>query len=89
MKNRYDGIPGKEAGRLSKLSKMNEEHHNANNAFVKKHEAMAATLGMKKVVHLDEKYMQFDSCMISDGEHAQELARHLTKGIDEKAFPVK
>lgn len=70
-------------------SKMNEAQHNANNAFVKKHEAMAASMGMKKSVMLDEKYMKFDSCMISDGEHAQEFGRKLTAGIDEKAFPVK
>lgn len=89
MKNRYDGIPGREAAHLSKLSKMNQSEHSANNAFVKKHEAMAATLGMKKDVHLDSKYMQFDQCMISDGDHAQEFARKLTSGIDEKAFPVK
>ena len=87
--DRYDGIPGKEAAHLSRMSKMNEAQHNANNAFVKKHEAVAAAMGMKKVVHLDEKYMRFDQCMISDGEHAQEFARHLTKGLDEKAFPVK
>lgn len=67
---------------------MYESEHNSNNAFVKKHQAMAATMGMKEG-RLDERYMYFDSCMISDGEHAQELARHLTSDLDKKAFPVK
>lgn len=89
MKNRYDGRPGREAAHLKKANQMNETEHNANNAFVKKHEAMAASMGMKKVVNLEERYMKFDSCMISDGEHAQEFGRKLTAGIDEKAFPVK
>jgi hypothetical protein len=68
---------------------MYQSEHNANDAFVKKHQAMAATMGMKTSVNLDEKYMRFDSCMVSDGEHAQEFGRKLTAGIDEKAFPVK
>lgn len=89
MKSRYDGIPGREAARSGKLNRMYESEHNANNAFVKKHEAMAASMGMKKSVNLEGKYMNFDACMISDGEHAQEFGRKLTSGIDEKAFPVK
>lgn len=89
MKHRYDGIPGKEAANLNRRQNMQEAQHNANNAFVKHHEAVLESMGMKKAVHLDEKYMKFDACMISDGEHAQEFARSLTKGIDEKAFPVK
>ncbi len=89
MKNRYDGIPGKEAANLNRRQKMQEAQHNANDAFVKKHQAMAESMGMKKSVTLEEKYMRFDSCMISDGQHAQELARTLTKGLDDKAFPVK
>lgn len=42
-----------------------------------------------KAPNLTAEYMNFDSCMISDGEHAQELARNVTKGMDKEAFPVK
>ncbi len=42
-----------------------------------------------KAPNLEGRYMNFDSCMISDGEHAQELARDATKGLDKEAFPVR
>lgn len=79
---------GKEAGRAKQLGKKFEAEHSSNNAFVKHHQAMDMSMGMK-AANLEEKYMKFDACMISDGEHAQAFARDLTKGIDEKAFPVK
>jgi len=89
MKSRYDGIPGKEAANLNRRQKMQESQHNANDAFVKRSQAALKSMGMKTSVNLDNKYMNMDACMINDGEHAQEFARDLTKGIDEKAFPVK
>jgi hypothetical protein len=89
MKNRYDGIPGKEADRSRKLNKMYQAEHSSNNEFVKKQQAMTAGMGMKTSVNLAEKYTNIDACMISDGEHAQEFARKLTSGFDKKAFPVK
>jgi hypothetical protein len=67
---------------------MYQSEHGSNNAFVRNHQAMTATMGMKEG-RLEDRYMHFDSCMISDGEHAQELARDLTAGLDKKAFPVK
>lgn len=88
MKSRYEGIRSREAGKANKLQKMYESEHHSNNAFVKNHEAMTATMGMHHA-NLEERYMNFDSCMISDGEHAQEFGRHLTTGLDKKAFPVK
>ena len=89
MKSRYDGIPGKEAGRLSKMDRMYQSEHSESNSFVKKGQNALESLGMKKEVHLNEKYMRMDQCMISDGEHAQKFARELTGGLDKKAFPVK
>lgn len=89
MKNRYDGIPSREAAKSEKLNRMYESEHNANNAFVKKNEAAMQSLGMKKAVNLEGKYMMMDACMVSDGEHAQSFARSLTAGLDKKAFPVK
>lgn len=68
---------------------MYQNEHSSNNAFVKRNENALESLGMKKEVHLDAKYMKFDQCMISDGEHAQSFARELTAGLDKKAFPVK
>lgn len=71
------------------MDKMYQNEHSENNSFVKRNQNALESLGMKKEVRLDEKYMQFDQCMISDGEHAQAFARDLTAGIDKKAFPVK
>jgi hypothetical protein len=33
--------------------------------------------------------MKFDACMVSNGAHAQEFAKELTRGIDHEAFPVR
>ncbi len=33
--------------------------------------------------------MEFNAYMCNNGEHAQELARDVTKGLDKVAFPVK
>jgi len=67
---------------------MFERDHEGNNAFVRKHEAMTASMG-GKAPNLESRYMNFDSCMVSDGEHAQEFARDLARPLDKKAFPVK
>lgn len=88
MKDRYDGMKGKEATIANKRQKMFESEHSSMNAFIKNHQAMTATMGAK-APNLEERYMNFDSCMVSDGEHAQELARDLTTGLDKKAYPVK
>lgn len=71
-----------------KLQSKFQSEHSSNNAFVKKQEAVLASMGMKPA-NLQEKYMHFDACMINDGEHAQSFARDLTAGLDKKAYPVK
>lgn len=55
---------------------------------MREHQAMTAVMGAK-APNLEERYMNFDSCMISDGEHAQSFGRELTAGLDKKAYPVK
>ena len=65
-----------------------EAEHSAKNAFVKAQEMKLAKMGAK-APNLTGEYMNFDSCMVSDGMHAQEFAREATKGLDKDAFPVK
>lgn len=65
-----------------------EAESSANNAFVKKQQAELARMGGKSP-NLSPKSMEFNSYMCNNGEHAQELARDITKGLDKIAFPVK
>lgn len=88
MKDGYEKVKSREGARANERQKMFEEHHNRNNAFVREHESMTASMGAK-APNLEGRYMNFDSCMVSDGMHAQEFARDLTHGLDKKAFPVK
>lgn len=67
---------------------MFERDHASNNAFVRKHEAMTASMG-GKAPNLEDKSMHFNAYMCNNGEHAQELARDLAGPLDKKAFPVK
>lgn len=55
---------------------------------MKKQQAMVAPMS-GKAPNLDGMYMNFDSCMVNNGSHAQEFGRELTAGLDKKAFPVK
>ena len=74
--------------RLSERHALMDKTHAGNNAFVRKHQAMTAVMGGKNPV-LRKEYEYYDACMVSDGKHAQEMARALTKGLDKKAYPVK
>ena len=38
---------------------------------------------------LEERSMEFNAYMCNNGEHAEELAREITGGLDKVAFPVK
>lgn len=65
-----------------------EAEHSANNAFVKKQQAeLSKHAG--KLPSLKPASMDFNAYMCNNGEHAQETARDITKGIDKVAFPVK
>jgi hypothetical protein len=88
MKDGYEMTRNREAARSNERQRIFEAQHTSNNAFVREHEAMTATMGAK-APDLQSRYMNFDSNMVSDGLHAQEFARGLTHGLDKKAFPVK
>lgn len=88
MKNRYDGSPSKEAAMAKTRQNRYQSEHNANNAFVKKVQAEQARHA-GRVPNMNPEMMDFCSYMSNDGEHAQELARDATMGLDKVAFPVK
>lgn len=88
MKSRYDGAPGKDAGMANTRQKRYEAEHNATNQFVKKVQNEQARHAAK-APNLKGEAMEFNAYMCNDGEHAQELARDVTKGMDKVAFPVK
>ena len=60
----------------------------SNNAFVKREQERMKSMMGDRPAQKAECY-KFNAYMSNDGEHAEELARKVTKGIDEKAFPVK
>ena len=88
MKSRYDGAPGKEAMIANVRQKRLEAEHSAKNAFVKKVQAEQAKHAGRPP-KLEGKSMEFNAYMCNNGEHAQELARDVTKGMDKVAFPLK
>jgi hypothetical protein len=88
MKSRYDNMPGKEAAIANSRQARLEAEHSAKNAFVKKHQAETARMAGRPP-KLEGKSMEFNAYMCNNGEHAQEFARDITKGLDKVAFPVK
>jgi hypothetical protein len=88
MKNRYDGVPGKDSAMAMTRHKRHEAEHSATNAFVKKVQNEQAIHGGRPPV-LPEAAMEFNAYMMNNGAHAQELAMEITKGLDKVAFPVK
>lgn len=88
MKNRYDGNPGKEAAIANTRQGRMEAEHNATNQFVKKVQNEQGKYA-GKAPDLKGESMMFNAYMCNDGEHAQEFARDITKGLDKVAFPVK
>lgn len=67
---------------------MGESQHNAANAFVKRNQNEKDRMA-GHAPKLEDKYSNFDACMMNNGMHAQELASSLTKGLDKEAFPVR
>lgn len=88
MKNRYDGNPGKEASMAKVRQSRMEAEHSAKDAFVKKVQNEQAKHG-GRAPNMSPDMMDFCSYMSNNGEHAQELAREITAGLDKVAFPVK
>jgi len=88
MKSRYDGNPGKEASIANVRQSRMEAMHSATNQFVKKvQSAQAKHAG--QAPNLKAESMEFNAYMCNNGEHAQELAKDITAGLDPVAYPVK
>lgn len=68
--------------------KMSESQHNSSNEFVKREQVARESMAGKNP-ELKSEAMEMNAYMCNNGEHAQELARSLTSGLDKKAFPVK
>ncbi len=88
MKNRYDGSPGKEASIAKSMHSRMEAEHSAKDAFVKKVQAEQAKHAGRSP-DLKAESMHLNAYMCNNGEHAQELAREVTAGLDKVAFPLK
>jgi hypothetical protein len=88
MMDRYDGLKGKESANANSRQRRLEAEHAAKDAFVKKSQAERARLA-GKAPELKKEAEKFNAYMCNNGEHAQEFARSLTKGLDKSAFPVK
>jgi hypothetical protein len=88
MKSRYDRAPGKEAAIAKVRQNRYEGEQKANDEFVKRVEAEQSRHG-GRIPNINPEMMDFCSYMSNNGEHAQELARDITKGMDKVAFPLK
>lgn len=88
MKNRYDNNPSKDVARANVRYNRLEAEHSSANSFVKAEQSKIKAKGGKSP-KMPAECSNFDACMTSDGMHAQEFARSLTKGLDKDAFPVK
>jgi len=88
MKDRYDGVKGKESASANSRQARLEAEHNAKDAFVKKTQADQARFA-GKAPNLKKESMEFNAYMCNNGAHAQDFARDLTKGLDKTAFPLK
>ena len=88
MKDRYDGNPSKDARMAKVRHERMEAEHNSKNEFVKRQQMEVKGMGGKSP-DLRAASLDFDAYMCNTGEHAQEFARSLTKGLDKEAFPVR
>jgi hypothetical protein len=74
---------------MAKTRQMRHEaEHSSKNEFVKKVQSEQARHA-GRVPNLSGESMEFNAYMCNNGEHAQELARDITKGLDPVAFPLK
>src|SRR5688572_2647119 len=89
MKNRdYSIRGGKEAQITNSRQRMAESQHSQSNSFVKNEQSKTAKYA-GRAPEMEERYYRFDACMMNNGEHAQRLARDITRDIDHDAFPVR
>lgn len=88
MKDRYDNNPGKDARMAKVRQNRMEAEHSSKDAFVRREQVSVKAKGGKSP-NLEAASLEFNAYMCNNGEHAQELARDLTKGLDKDAFPVR
>lgn len=81
-------MKGKESAIANARHSRLEAEHSARNAFVKKVQAQQA-VHQGRSPKLQDASMHMNAYMCNDGEHAQEVARDITVGLDKVAFPVK
>jgi hypothetical protein len=65
-----------------------EAEHSSKNSFVKAEQAKQAKYA-GQAPKMEERFMEFNAAQMNNGAHAQELAKKLTAGIDDVAFPVR
>ncbi|MDP4145637.1 MAG: hypothetical protein Q8936_14315 [Bacillota bacterium] len=87
MKSRYDNTPGKDATMAKTRQSRFEAEHSAKNTFVKKVQSEQSRMAGRHP-NLKGEAMEFNAYMCNNGEHAQMLAKEITRGIDNVAFPV-
>lgn len=88
MMDRYDGTKSKDSAMANSRQARLESEHNSNDQFALRHNEEMGRMG-GKAPNLKSEALQFSSYMCNNGEHAQELARSITAGLDKAAFPVK
>lgn len=86
--DRYDGNKGKESMMANTRQSRMEAEHSAKNAFVKKVQ-MEQARHQGRAPNLPAAAMHFNAYACNNGEHAQEVARDVTSGLDKVAFPLK
>jgi hypothetical protein len=79
---------GKDASIMNRRQSMAQSQHSAANAFVKGEQEKMKKMG-GKAPSMEGRYMEFDACMVSNGAHAQALAKKITSDIDHLAYPVR
>lgn len=87
MKDRYDGMPGKDAAMRNTRQARFEKEHMGKNEFVKKQQRELDKYAGKRPV-MKNDMMEFNANMQNTGSWAQEFGKKLTSGLDKVAFPV-
>jgi hypothetical protein len=85
MKNKSESS---DASRAKAMQNKYQAMSKSDDSFVKQQQMKTASMG-GKAPNLKPEASQFNAYMCNNGEHAQDLARSLTSGLDKSAFPVK
>jgi len=88
MNRDYTLRGGKEATITNNRQRMGEQQHNMTDNFVKEEQVKVKPMA-GKAPEMEERYYMFNANMMNNGEHAQRLAKDITRDIDHVAFPVK